>query len=71
MNLTNYKVIGIHKGGQKIKNWNLGSLIATSINQFIKLKEANVKPYSISLSYIIKKGFMNIPKLNLLIYIKK
>ena len=68
MNLSNYKVIGIHKGGQKVKNWNLGSPIATSIHQFIKLKEANTKPNSISLSDILKKGEYFINKNGVKIY---
>ena len=34
MNMINYKAIGIHKGAEKNKNWNLGSLLKLPIEKF-------------------------------------
>ena len=39
INLTNYKVIGIHKGAKENKNWNLGTLIKGPIDDFNKMFE--------------------------------
>ena len=36
INYINYKVLGIHKGAEKFKNWNLGSLLRLPIEEFIK-----------------------------------
>ena len=37
INLSNYKVVGIHKGSMDIKNWNLGTLLKGPIDDFNKL----------------------------------
>ena len=34
MNMTNYKVIGVHKGAKEDKNWNLGTLIKLPIEKY-------------------------------------
>ena len=34
MNLLNYKIIGIHKGEDKNRNWNLGTLLKLPIEKF-------------------------------------
>ena len=34
LNMINYKVIGIHKGAEKNKNWNLGTLLQLPIKKF-------------------------------------
>ena len=43
INLTNYKVIGIHKGAKEDKNWNLGTLIKGPIDEFNKMFKNEVK----------------------------
>ena len=43
INLTNYKVIGIHKGTKEDKNWNLGTLIKGPIDDFNKMFKNEVK----------------------------
>ena len=36
LNLNNYKVIGVHKGTKEGKNWNLGTILKSPIDDFIK-----------------------------------
>ena len=43
ISLYNYKVIGIHKGGEKYSNIKIGTLINSSINKFYKIhKKASI-----------------------------
>ena len=37
INLSNYKVVGVHKAAMEIKNWNLGTLLKGPIEDFNKL----------------------------------
>ena len=41
ISLDSFKVIGIHKGSQKLGNWNLGSLIKEPIEEFFKNQEVH------------------------------
>ena len=43
LNLNNNKVIGVHKGASKIKNWNLGTFIKGPINKFYQEEMNNNK----------------------------
>ena len=66
LNIINYKVIGIHKGAQEIKNWNLGTLLKLPIKKFIEEfcnKEENKN--STNVSDPIKKNNVNDEKLDI------
>ena len=42
-NLKNNRVIGIHKGAEKKGNWNIGLLIKIPLDEFNKMKTAEIK----------------------------
>ena len=50
INLSNYKVVGIHKAAMEIKNWNLGTLLKGPIEDFNKLyKNKNKEKISLKI----------------------
>ena len=50
INLSNYKVVGVHKAAMEIKNWNLGTLLKGPIEDFNKLyKNKNKEKISLKI----------------------